>query len=182
SIKFFLFTQLSGLFMLIAILGLYFIHGHNTGTYTFDYFALLGTSVSGQLGFWLMCGFLIAFLVKLPAFPFHSWLPDAYTHSPTAGSVIVAGLMTKTAAYGLLRFVVPIFPEASSAIAPLMMLLGVAGILYGAKLAYAQNDFKRLIAFSSLSHMGFIVIGVFSFNTLAYQGTVMEMVVHGISI
>ena len=182
GIKFFLFTQLSGLFMLLAILGLYFVHGANTGVYSFDYFALVGTSMSTSLAFWLMCGFLIAFLVKLPAFPFHSWLPDAYTHSPTAGSVIVAGLMTKTAAYGLLRFVLPIFPEASETIAPLMMLIGVVGILYGAKLAFAQTDFKRLIAFSSLSHMGFIVIGIFSFNSLAYQGTVMEMVVHGISI
>lgn len=182
SIKFFLFTQLSGLFMLIAILGLYFVHGHSTEEYSFDYFTLLGTSVSGQVGFWLMSGFLIAFLVKLPAFPFHSWLPDAYTQSPTAGSIIVAGLMTKTAAYGMLRFVIPIFPEASKTIAPLMMILGVLGILYGAKLAFAQRDFKRLIAFSSLSHMGFIVIGIFSFNLLAYQGTIMEMVVHGISI
>lgn len=182
GIKFFLFTQLSGLFMLLSILGLYFVHGTNTGDFTFDYMALIGTSMSTTVAFWLMCGFLIAFLVKLPAFPFHSWLPDAYTHSPTAGSVIVAGLMTKTAAYGLLRFVLPFFPEASQTIAPLMMLLGVLGILYGAKMAYAQTDFKRLIAFSSLSHMGFIVIGIFSFTTLGYQGTVMEMVVHGISI
>lgn len=182
SIKFFLFTQLSGLFMLLAILGLYFVHGSNSGDYTFDYFELIGTSLPATIGFWLMCGFLIAFLVKLPAFPFHSWLPDAYTQSPTAGSVIVAGLMTKTAAYGMMRFVLPIFPEASKTIAPLMMLLGVIGILYGAKLAYAQTDFKRLIAFSSFSHMGFILIGIFAFQTLAYQGTIMEMVTHGISI
>lgn len=182
SIKFFLFTQLSGLLMLLAILGLYFVHGANTGDYTFDYFALLGTSVTKTLGFWLMCGFLIAFIVKLPAIPFHSWLPDAYTQSPTAGSVILAGLMSKTAAYGILRFVLPLFPDAADAIAPLMLLLGVVGILYGAKMAYAQNDLKRLIAFSSLSHMGFIIIGIFSFQALAYQGTVMEMVTHGISI
>jgi NADH-quinone oxidoreductase subunit M len=182
SIKFFLFTQISGLLMLLAILGLYFIHGNATGTYTFDYFALLGTSSWGPLGFWLMCGFLIAFLVKLPAVPFHSWLPDAYVQSPTAGSVILAGLMTKTAAYGLLRFVLPLFPRSAHAIAPLMLLLGVIGILYGAKMAYAQTDLKRLVAFSSLSHMGFILVGVFSFTALAYQGTLMEMVTHGISI
>ncbi len=182
SIKFFIFTQLSGLFMLLGILGLYFIHGFNTGTYTFDYFDLLGTSISSGIGFWLMCGFLVAFLVKLPAFPFHSWLPDAYVHSPTGGTVILAGLMTKTAAYGMLRFVLPLFPEASANIAPLMMVLGVIGILYGAKVAYAQTDFKRLIAFSSIAHMGFIVIGVFAFNSLAYQGTIMEMLAHGISI
>lgn len=182
SIKFFIFTQLSGLLMLLAILGLYFVHGNNTGTYTFDYFALLGTSMPAQLAFWLMCGFLIAFVVKLPSLPFHSWLPDAYTQSPTAGSVILAGLMTKTAAYGMLRFVLPLFPDAARSIAPLAIILGVAGVLYGAKLAYAQHDLKRLIAFSSLSHMGFIMIGVFSFEVLAYQGTVMEMVTHGISI
>ncbi len=182
SVKFFIFTQLSGLLMLLAILGLYFVHGSNTGTYTFDYFELLGTSMSSGLAFWLMCGFLIAFVVKLPALPFHSWLPDAYTQSPTAGSVILAGLMTKTAAYGMLRFVLPLFPDAARSIAPLAIILGVAGILYGAKMAYAQTDLKRLIAFSSLSHMGFIMIGIFSFETLAYQGTVMEMVTHGISI
>lgn len=182
SIKFFLFTQLSGLLMLLAILGLYFIHGSNTGTYTFDYFALLGTSVTAQLGFWLMCGFLVAFVVKLPAVPFHSWLPDAYTQSPTAGSIILAGLMSKTAAYGIIRFVLPLFPDASAAIAPLAILLGLTGILYGAKMAYAQTDLKRLIAFSSLSHMGFILIGIFSFQALAYQGVVMEMVAHGVSI
>jgi NADH-quinone oxidoreductase subunit M len=182
GIKFFLFTQLSGLLMLIAILGLYFVHGAATGTYTFDYFALLGTSVSGSLGFWLMCGFLIAFVVKLPGVPFHSWLPDAYTQAPTAGSIIVAGLMSKTAAYGILRFVLPLFPHPATLIAPLMLLLGVAGILYGAKMAYGQNDLKRLIAFSSLSHIGFILVGIFSFEALAYQGTVMEMVAHGLSI
>lgn len=182
SIKFFLFTQISGLLMLLAILGMYFIHGKATGIYTFDYFALLGTTSWGPLGFWLMCGFLIAFLVKLPAIPFHSWLPDAYVQSPTAGSVILAGLMTKTAAYGLLRFVLPLFPDNAHVIAPLMLLLGVTGILYGAKMAYAQTDLKRLVAFSSLSHMGFILIGVFSFTALSYQGTLMEMVTHGISI
>lgn len=182
AIKFFIFTQISGLLMLLAILGLYFIHGNNTGIYTFDYMALLDTAMGSKWAFWLMCGFLIAFLVKLPAFPFHSWLPNAYTQSPTAGSVIVAGLMSKTAAYGILRFVLPLFPEASVQIAPYMMLLGVVGILYGAKLAYAQTDLKRLIAFSSLSHMGFIILGIFSFTTLAYQGVVLEMITHGISI
>src|SRR5699024_7930680 len=167
SIKFFLFTQLSSLFMLIAIIALYVVHGNTTGDYTFDYTALLGTTLSSSLGFWLMCGFLIAFLVKLPGFPFHSWLPDAYVQSPTAGSVILAGLMTKTAAYGILRFVLPLFPEASHAIAPTVMLLGVIGILYGAKMAYSQTDLKRLIAFSSFSHMGFILVGIFSFAVLA---------------
>lgn len=182
SIKFFLYTQISGLLMLLAILGLFFVHGSTTHNYTFDYFELIGTSFSGQLGFWLMCGFLIAFIVKLPGFPFHSWLPDAYDQSPTAGVVILAGLMTKTAAYGVLRFVLPLFPDAAHTIAPTVMLLGVIGVLYGAKMAYAQTNLKRLIAFSSFSHMGFILLGVFSFEALAYQGTVMEMLAHGVSI
>lgn len=182
SMKFFLFTQLSGLLMLIAIISLYFMHGNDTGQYTFDYFDLVGTFLSAKAGFWLMCGFLIAFLVKLPALPFHSWLPDAYSQSPTGGSVILAALMSKTAAYGILRFVIPFFPYASQVIAPVIIIIGVAGILYGAKLAYAQTDLKRMIAFSSLSHMGFILVGIFSFQALAYQGTVIEMIAHGISI
>jgi NADH-quinone oxidoreductase subunit M len=182
GMKFFLFTQLSGLLMLIAIIGLYFIHGNNTGQYSFDYFELIGTSLSAKAGFWLMCGFLIAFLTKLPALPFHSWLPDAYTQSPTGGSVILAALMSKTAAYGILRFVLPFFPDAAQEIAPVVIIIGVAGILYGAKLAYAQSDLKRMIAFSSLSHVGFILVGIFSFQALAYQGTIIEMIAHGISI
>lgn len=182
SMKFFLFTQLSGLFMLIAIISLYFIHGNNTGQYTFDYFALIGTSFSAKTGFWLMSGFLIAFLVKLPAVPFHSWLPDAHTQSPTGGSVVLAGLLLKTAAYGILRFVLPFFPDASQTIAPVIIIMGAAGILYGAKLAYAQTDLKRMVAYSSVSHMGFILVGIFSFQTLAYQGVVIEILAHGISI
>lgn len=180
--KFFLFTQLSGLIMLIAILGLYFIHGRSTGTYTFDYEALLGTSLSAKTGFWLMAGFLIAFVVKLPIVPFHSWLPDAYTQAPASGTVILAALMSKTGAYGILRFVVPLFPEAAHTFGFWGMLLGVIGILYGAKMAYAQTDLKRLIAFSSLSHMGFIMLGIFSFSVLAYQGVLMQMVAHALSI
>jgi len=180
--KFFLFTQIGGLMMLLSILGLYFLHGYNTGAYTFDYFQLLGTAPGGALGFWLMAGFLIAFFVKLPTIPFHSWLPDAYTEAPVAGSVIVAALMSKTAAYGLLRFVIPFFPEAARSFAIPGLIIGVAAILYGAKMSYGQRNYKRLIAFSSFSHMGFIVVGVFSFNALAYQGVLMLMVAHGLSI
>ncbi|MCL6523740.1 MAG: NADH-quinone oxidoreductase subunit M [Thermoflavifilum sp.] len=182
SIKFFLFTQLSGLFMLIAILALYILHGQQTGQYSFDYAVLLGTSLSPSLAGWLLAGFLLAFLVKLPAFPFHSWLPDAYTQSPIAGAALLAGLMSKTAAYGMLRFALPLFPQAVHAFAPWMIALGVIGILYGAKLAYAQTDLKRLIAFSSFSHMGFIVLGIFSLQELAYDGVILEMVAHAISI
>ncbi|RNI26477.1 NADH-quinone oxidoreductase subunit M [Rufibacter latericius] len=179
--KFFIFTQASGLLMLLSILGLYFVHGANSGTFSFSYFDLLNASFSPETERWLMAGFLAAFLVKLPVVPFHSWLPDAHSQAPTAGSVILAGLLLKTGAYGLLRFVIPLFPEGAQAFAPWAMLLGVVGILYGAILAYAQTDLKRLIAYTSVSHMGFIVLGVFAFNQWAYQGVVMQMITHGIS-
>ncbi|MGC4021236.1 MAG: NADH-quinone oxidoreductase subunit M [Cyclobacteriaceae bacterium] len=179
--KFFIFTQASGLLMLLAILSLYFIHGGQTGTYTFDYFQLLGTDLPNGFERWLMLGFLAAFIVKLPVVPFHTWLPDAHSQAPTAGSLILAGLLLKTGAYGLIRFVIPLFPEASAEIAPIAMLFGVIGILYGASLAYAQTDFKRLVAYTSVSHMGFVILGVFAFNEIAMQGVVMQMITHGIS-
>ncbi len=181
SYKFFIFTQASGLLMFLAILGLYLVHGKNTGIYTFDYQQLLGTTMSPSMELILMAGFLIAFLVKLPAFPFHSWLPDAHTEAPTAGSLILASLMLKTGAYGLIRFAVPLFPNASVIFAPFGMVLGVVGILYGAKLAFAQTDLKRLVAYTSVSHMGFVILGVYAFNEIAYQGVVMQMIAHGIS-
>lgn len=180
--KFFLFTQISGLMMLLSILGLYFYQGNQTGVYSFDYFDLLGAVPGGAGSFWLMSGFLIAFFVKLPAIPFHSWLPEAYAESPSAGSIIIAALMSKTAAYGLIRFVVPLFPDAAHAFAIPALIIGAASILYGAKLSYGQRNLKRLIAYSSLSHMGFILVGVFSFNVLAFQGVLMQMVAHGLSI
>ncbi|MDE2239348.1 MAG: NADH-quinone oxidoreductase subunit M [Rhodospirillales bacterium] len=181
AIKFFIFTQGSGLLMLVAILVLVFIHQHETGHFTFDYLALLGTKMSPTTAFWLMLGFFIAFAVKLPAVPFHTWLPDAHTEAPTAGSVLLAGILLKTGAYGLIRFVVPLFPDAAHAFAPVAMALGVIGILYAALLAFGQNDMKRLVAYSSVSHMGFVLLGVFAWNTLALQGVVMQMLAHGIS-
>jgi NADH-quinone oxidoreductase subunit M len=179
--KFFIFTQASGLLMLLAILGIYFVHGTETGLYTFDYFKLLGTHFTPDTGRWLMLGFLAAFIVKLPVVPFHTWLPDAHTEAPTAGSLILAGLLLKTGAYGLIRFVLPLFPVAAAEIAPWAMLFGVIGILYGAILAFAQTDFKRLVAYTSVSHMGFVILGVFAFNEIAMQGVVMQMITHGIS-
>ncbi len=181
SFKFFIFTQASGLLMFLAILALYLIHGHNTGIYSFDYNHLLGTSMSPAIEFLLMSGFLAAFLVKLPVVPLHNWLPDAHTEAPTAGSLILAALLLKTGAYGLLRFIIPLFPSASITFAPIGMILGVIGILYGAKLAFAQTDLKRLVAYTSVSHMGFVILGVFAFNELAYQGVVMQMIAHAIS-
>ncbi len=129
----------------------------------------------------LMLGFFIAFAVKFPVVPFHSWLPDAHSQAPTAGSVDLAGILLKTAAYGMLRFAIPFFPNASQEIAPLAMWLGVAGIIYGAFVAYSQDDIKRMIAYTSISHMGFVLIGIYSFNQIAMQGVVVQMLAHGIS-
>lgn len=181
AMKFFIFTQGSGLLMLIAILALAILHERATGTLTFDYFTLRGTPGASGLTFWIMLGFFLAFVVKLPAFLFHSWLPDAHTEAPSAGSVILAGVLLKTGAYGLLRFVGPLFPAAAHAFAVPAMALGAAGVLYGAILAFAQEDMKRLVAYSSISHMGFVLLGVFAATTLALQGTVVQMIAHGIS-
>lgn len=181
SIKFFIFTQGSGLLLLVAILRLVFVHHAATDAYTFDYFRLLGTRADWWTQLWLMLGFFAAFAVKLPAFPFHPWLPDAHTEAPTAGSVILAGVLLKTGAYGLIRFIGPLFPQAAHWFAFIAMLLGMIGILYGAFLAFAQTDLKRLVAYSSVSHLGFVLLGVFSFNALAMQGAIMQMVAHGIS-
>jgi NADH-quinone oxidoreductase subunit M len=181
SNKFFLYTQASGLLMFISIISLYFIHGNSTGVYSFDYLHLLGTNMPPATAMLIMLGFLAAFLVKLPVVPLHNWLPDAHTEAPTAGSLILAALLLKTGAYGLLRFIVPLFPSQAVVFAPFGMLLGVIGILYGAKLAFAQTDLKRLVAYTSVSHMGFVIIGVFSFNEIAYQGVVIQMIAHGIS-
>jgi NADH-quinone oxidoreductase subunit M len=179
SIKFFIFTQLSGLLMLLAILGLYFIHGRATGIYTFDYLQLL---VSIPLPFRSADARLLHRLCgETPGSTLHTWLPDAHTEAPTAGSVILAGLLLKTGAYGMIRFMVPLFPEAAAYFAPLGMLLGVVGILYGALLAFGQKDLKRLVAYTSVSHMGFVLLGVFAWNELALQGTLMQMICHGIS-
>ena len=181
AMKFFIFTQVSGLLMLISILALVAVNQSATGQWSFSYFDLLGTPMSEKAAHWLMLGFFIAFVVKLPAFPFHTWLPDAHTQAPTAGSVILAGILLKTGAYSLIRFAVPLFPGAAMDFSYVAMFLGAAGIIYGAVLAFGQTDFKRLIAYSSVSHMGFVLLGVFAWNELALQGAVMQMVAHGFS-
>jgi NADH-quinone oxidoreductase subunit M len=181
AIKFVIFTQVSSLLMLLAIVVLVLFSHIHTGAYTFDYFKLQNNGIDPDIANWLMLGFFIAFTVKLPAVPFHTWLPDAHTQAPTGGSVILAGIMLKTGAYGLLRFVIPLFPEAAHQFAPIAMSLGVVSVLYAAMMAYAQSDLKRLIAYTSVSHMGFILLGLFSWNTFAFQGAVITMLAHGIS-
>ncbi|HEX6821988.1 MAG TPA: NADH-quinone oxidoreductase subunit M [Candidatus Sulfotelmatobacter sp.] len=179
--KFFLFTQCSGLLMLIAILALYFIHYKTTGVYTFEYSQLLTAHLNHRAEFWIMLGFFVAFAVKLPVVPLHTWLPDAHTQAPTAGSVILAGLLLKTGAYGLIRFVIPLFPDAVSEFTPLALALAAIGIVYGAVMAYSQTDLKRLVAYTSVSHLGFVLLGIFSRNPLGLQGAVMTMISHGLS-
>ena len=181
AMKFFLFTQLSGLLMLIAILALYFIHHQTTGVFTFDYSELLGTELSPSSELLIMLGFFVAFAVKLPVVPLHTWLPDAHTEAPTAGSVILAGLLLKTGAYGLMRFVIPLFPSAAHEFAPVALVLAVIGIVYGAVMAFSQTDLKRLVAYTSVSHLGFVLLGIFSWNSLALQGAIMTMICHGLS-
>ncbi|MBI3172039.1 MAG: NADH-quinone oxidoreductase subunit M, partial [Hydrocarboniphaga effusa] len=154
--KFFIFTQASGLFMLLAILGLVWANHQGSGAWSFDYEVLLNTGMSDQVQWLLMLGFFLAFMVKLPVVPFHSWLPDAHSQAPTAGSAVLAGILLKTAAYGMMRFALPLFPEASAGFAPVALSLGVAGIVYGAFLTFAQDNIKRLVAYSSVSHMGFV--------------------------
>lgn len=178
ALKFVLFTFIGSLFMLIGILGVYVLHGRSTGVYTFDLPDLIGTAVPAATALWLMLGFLIGFAVKIPVVPLHTWLPDAHTEAPTAGSVHLAGLLLKTGAYGLLRFAIPLFPGASAAAAPFVMALGVAGVIYGAVLAFAQRDFKRMVAYTSVSHMGFVVLGIYAGTQIALQGALIAIICH----
>ncbi len=179
--KFFIYTQSSGLVMLIAILALVFVHYNATGVWTFNYEQLLKTPMSHTVEYLLMLGFFIAFAVKMPVVPLHGWLPDAHSQAPTAGSVDLAGILLKTAAYGLLRFSLPLFPNASAEFAPIAMWLGIIGIFYGAWMAFSQTDIKRLIAYTSISHMGFVLIAIYTGSQLAFQGAVVQMIAHGLS-
>jgi NADH-quinone oxidoreductase subunit M len=181
ALKFFVFTQAGGLTMLAAILALYFLHGRSTGQYTFDAMSLLGTALPAGAERWILLGFVAAFAVKLPAVPFHPWLPDAHTQAPTAGSVLLAGLLLKTGAYGLLRFALPLFPSAVAWLSPALLVLAVAGILYGAFLASVQSDLKRLVAYTSISHMGFVLLGVGLHSLVALQGAVVVILAHGLA-
>ena len=181
AVKFVIYTQASGLLLLISILALVYIHVGATGVLTFDYHDLLGTQMSAPVEWHLMLGCFIAFAVKMPIVPLHGWLPDAHTNAPVGASADLAGILLKTAAYGLLRFGIPLFPHASLDIAPLAMWLGVAGVVYGALVAFSQTDIKRLVAYTSISHMGCIVIGVYAATDQALIGVVVQMIAHGLS-
>lgn len=178
--KFFIYTQASGLIMLIGILVLVIISYAQTGVVSFNYNDLLGTSLGGWEYPIMLC-FFIGFAVKLPIIPFHGWLPDAHAQAPTAGSVDLAGVLIKTAAYGLIRFVLPLFPVASQEFAPIAITLGTIGIFYGAWLAFMQTDMKRLLAYTSISHMGFVVLAIYAGTLLSLQGLMIQMLAHGLS-
>jgi NADH-quinone oxidoreductase subunit M len=181
--KFFLFTMLGSAFMFVGIIATVFIARDNgVGRITFDLIELAeGANFAASTGRWLFFAFAVAFAVKVPIFPLHTWLPDAHTQAPTAGSVVLAGVMLKLGTYGFLRFGLYLFPEASRWSRPLFLTLGVIGITYGAIVAAMQNDLKRLVAYSSIAHLGFIVLGTFAFTSQAISGSVMQMISHGIS-
>ena len=181
AVKFFLYTLLAGLLMLTAILGLYYLSRQQLGAGTFDYEQLLKLKMSGGTEKALFLGFFVAFAVKVPLFPFHTWLPDAHTEAPTGGSVLLAGVLLKIGTFGFLRYSFPLFPAASRYFATTMMVLGVIGIIYGALVAMVQRDIKRLVAYTSIAHLGFIVLGTFAMTRQGQAGGVLYMVNHGLS-
>jgi len=181
TIKFILYTVTGSLLLLVALIALYLIHGSQTGHYTFSLYQLIRTPLSPAAEIWLYAAFLLAFAIKIPILPVHSWLPDAHTEAPTAGSVILAGLLLKTGAYALLRFAFPLFPMAAKLSMPLLLGLGLGGLFYAAWIALAQKDIKRLVAYSSVAHMGMVVIGVAVWNILTLSGAVLQMVNHGLT-
>lgn len=181
AIKFFLFTMFGSLLMLVAILVLYFHYGKTTGTYTFDLLKLYSVSIPFNMQFWMFLAFGLAFAIKVPMFPFHTWLPDAHTEAPTVGSVILAAVLLKMGTYGFLRFNMPLFAEAAHYFVPLFSILAVIGIVYGALVSMVQKDLKRLIAFSSVSHLGFVMLGLFTFTMPGVQGGIIQMINHGLS-
>src|SRR5687768_9828445 len=181
AVKFMLYTMAGSVLMLIAILGLAYLHSEATGSYTFDLLKLYTLDIAPQTQRWFFLAFTLAFAIKVPLFPFHTWLPDAHVQAPTAGSVILAGVLLKMGTYGLLRFAFPLFPAAAFEFAPWIALLAVIGIIYGALVAMVQPDMKKLVAYSSVSHLGFVVLGICAMNVQGVQGAVYQMLAHGIS-
>ena len=182
AIKFILYTMTASVLMLLAILGMAALHAStHGGQYSFDLLKLYELNVPSHLQIWFFLAFAVAFAVKVPLFPFHTWLPDAHVEAPTAGSVILAGVMLKMGTYGLVRFAFPLFPLAANFFAPYIATLAVIGIIYGALVAMVQPDMKKLVAYSSVSHLGFVVLGICAMNTQGVQGAVYQMLNHGIS-
>ncbi|OPY63932.1 MAG: NADH-quinone oxidoreductase subunit M [Syntrophorhabdaceae bacterium PtaU1.Bin034] len=181
AIKFFLFTMVGSVLMLLAIFALYFHHYKTAGVYTFNVLDLYNATVPIGLQYWLFAAFALSFAIKVPMFPVHTWLPDAHTEAPTAGSVILAGVLLKMGTYGFLRFAIPLFPKAAFDAVPLFSWLAIIGIIYGAIVSMMQPDVKRLVAFSSVSHLGYVMLGMFAFNMQGVQGSIYQMLNHGIS-
>ncbi|MCX5847394.1 MAG: NADH-quinone oxidoreductase subunit M [Deltaproteobacteria bacterium] len=182
AVKFFIYTMFGSVLMLVAILYLYFQHYETTGIYSFNIFDLYNTVLDSDTQLWLFLAFSLAFAIKVPIFPFHTWLPDAHTEAPTVGSVLLAAILLKMGTYGFLRFSLPLFPNAAIDYGVwLFLTLGLIGIIYGAWVCIVQKDLKRLVAFSSVSHLGFVVMGIFAFNAIAMEGAILQMINHGLS-
>jgi NADH-quinone oxidoreductase subunit M len=181
AIKFILYTMAGSVLMLVAIIGLAWLHFDATGAYSFSLFDLLELELARSTAFWFFLAFALAFAIKVPLFPFHTWLPDAHVEAPTAGSVILAGVLLKMGTYGLVRFAFPLFPEAALYFAPWIAALAVVGIIYGALVAMVQPDLKKLVAYSSVSHLGFVVLGICAVNVQGLQGAVFQMLAHGVT-
>ncbi len=181
AVKFILYTMAGSVLMLVAIIGLAVLHAQATGQYSFNLLQLYQLTLDPRTQLWFFLAFALAFAIKVPLFPFHTWLPDAHVQAPTAGSVILAGVLLKMGTYGLIRFAFPLFPDAALQVAPYMGTLAVIGIVYGALVAMVQPDMKKLVAYSSVSHMGFIVLGICAANVQGMQGAIYQMLNHGIS-
>src|SRR3954467_9354100 len=181
AIKFFLYTLVGSVIMLLGILALYFYNHSVTGVYTFDITQFHRLNVPFELQWWIFLAFFLGFAIKVPMFPFHTWLPDAHTDAPTAGSVILAAVLLKMGTYGFLRFSLPILPDASRYFVPMIAVLSIIGIVYGALVALAQKDWKRLVAYSSVSHMALVMLGMFALNPVGITGSIIQQLNHGIS-
>ncbi len=181
AVKFFIFTAFGSALMLAGIIALAIIHNEQFGSLSFDYRDLLNLDLSLTTQRWMFAAFALAFAIKVPVFPLHTWLPDAHVEAPTAGSVLLAGVLLKMGTYGFLRFNLPLFPQASVDFVPVLAVLAVIGIIYGAVVAIVQPDLKKLVAYSSVSHLGFVVLGIFALTSQGLQGGVIQMINHGLS-